>query len=97
MARTKSTTVKDVAAAANVSRATAARALNGYGYVGSEAAERVLEAAARLGYRGNRVAQALRQGACRSSASCRATSRTRSSHAWPMTSTSPRGAASTTC
>ena len=62
MARTKSTTVKDVAAAANVSRATAARALNGYGYVGSEAAERVLEAAARLGYRGNRVAQALRQG-----------------------------------
>ncbi|MFC0200557.1 LacI family DNA-binding transcriptional regulator [Paracoccus rhizosphaerae] len=58
----KPTTVKDVAAAANVSRATAARALNGYGYVGDAAAERVLEAAARLGYRGNRVAQALRQG-----------------------------------
>lgn len=58
----KSITVKDVAAAANVSRATAARALNGYGYVGDAAAQRVQEAANRLGYRGNRVAQALRQG-----------------------------------
>jgi LacI family transcriptional regulator len=34
MAPRKSVTIKDVAAAANVSRATAARALNGYGYVG---------------------------------------------------------------
>lgn len=62
MTSRKSITVKDVAAAANVSRATAARALNGYGYVGHSAAQRVQEAAARLGYRGNRVAQALRQG-----------------------------------
>lgn len=62
MARKKSITVKDVAAAANVSRATAARALNGYGYVGEAAAVRVAEAAAMLGYRGNRVAQALRAG-----------------------------------
>lgn len=55
-------TISDVAAAANVSRATAARALNGYGYVGGEAAERIRAAAEVLGYRGNRVAQALRQG-----------------------------------
>lgn len=58
----RAVTIKDVAAAANVSRATAARALNSYGYVGEAAALRVAEAAARLGYRGNRVAQALRQG-----------------------------------
>ncbi len=58
----KAVTLKDVALAANVSRATAARALNNYGYVGGEAAERVLQAAESLGYRGNRVAQALRRG-----------------------------------
>jgi LacI family transcriptional regulator len=45
-----------------VSRATAARALNSYGYVGDETAQRVLEAADALGYRANRVAQALRSG-----------------------------------
>ncbi len=55
-------TVKDVAALAGVSRATAARALNSYGYVGEEAAEKVRAAAEALGYHGNRVAQALRQG-----------------------------------
>lgn len=55
-------TLKDVAAAANVSRATAARALNSYGYVGDETAVRVLEVADSLGYRANRVAQALRSG-----------------------------------
>lgn len=55
-------TIRDVAAAAGVSRATAARAMNGYGYVGDEAAERVRAAAETLGYRGNRIAQALRQG-----------------------------------
>ena len=48
----KAVTIKDVALAAKVSRATAARALNGYGYVGEEAAERVQEAARQLGYRG---------------------------------------------
>ena len=58
----RAVTIKDVAAVAQVSRATAARALNGYGYVGGAAAERVREAAERLGYRGNRIAQALRQG-----------------------------------
>jgi LacI family transcriptional regulator len=55
-------TLKDVAAAAKVSRATAARALNSYGYVGDETAVRVLEVADSLGYRANRVAQALRSG-----------------------------------
>jgi LacI family transcriptional regulator len=55
-------TLKDVAVAAKVSRATAARALNSYGYVGDETAKRVLAAAASLGYRANRVAQALRRG-----------------------------------
>ncbi len=58
----KGITLKDVAAAANVSRATAARALNSYGYVGDETALRVVEAADKLGYRANRVAQALRSG-----------------------------------
>ncbi|WP_334175373.1 LacI family DNA-binding transcriptional regulator [Pseudoxanthobacter sp.] len=60
--RQKAVTLKDIAAAANVSRATAARALNSYGYVGDETAMRVLEAAEKLGYRTNRVAQALRSG-----------------------------------
>lgn len=55
-------TIKDVAAEAKVSRATAARALNNYGYVGGEAADRVRQAADRLGYRHNRIAQALRRG-----------------------------------
>ena len=39
MARSKPATLKDVAALANVSRATAARALNSYGYVGDETAQ----------------------------------------------------------
>jgi len=55
-------TLKDVAAFAGVSRATAARALNGYGYVGDETARKVNEGAEKLGYRGNRLAQALRNG-----------------------------------
>lgn len=58
----KGVTLKDVAAAANVSRATAARALSSYGYVGDETAKRIQEAADSLGYRANRVAQALRRG-----------------------------------
>jgi LacI family transcriptional regulator len=55
-------TLKDVAAAAKVSRATAARALNSYGYVDEDTAGRVLKAADKLGYRANRIAQALRRG-----------------------------------
>ncbi len=58
----KPATLKDVAALANVSRATAARALNSYGYVGGETAQKVQAAAEQLGYRGNRLAQALRNG-----------------------------------
>lgn len=58
----KRVTLKEVAAQAKVSRATAARALNHYGYVDEDTASRVLEAADRLGYRANRVAQALRSG-----------------------------------
>jgi len=58
----KGVTLKDVAAAAKVSRATAARALNSYGYVGDETSARVLQVADALGYRANRVAQALRRG-----------------------------------
>jgi LacI family transcriptional regulator, galactose operon repressor len=52
-------TVKDVAQAAGVSQATAARALGGYGYV-SAASRRAIEDAARsLGYRRHALAQAL--------------------------------------
>lgn len=58
----KSITLKDVAAMANVSRATAARALNSYGYVSDDTAKKVLDAAEKLGYRSNRLAQALRNG-----------------------------------
>ncbi|MCV3738941.1 LacI family transcriptional regulator [Rhizobium sp. TRM96647] len=58
----KPATLKDVAALASVSRATAARALNSYGYVGDVTAQKVQAAAEKLGYRGNRLAQALRNG-----------------------------------
>lgn len=58
----KPATLKDVAELANVSRATAARALNSYGYVGDETAQKVRAAAEQLGYRSNRLAQALRNG-----------------------------------
>jgi LacI family transcriptional regulator, galactose operon repressor len=58
----KVVTLKDVAAAARVSRATAARVLNGYGYVSAQTARQVREAADRLGYQTNLVAQALRSG-----------------------------------
>ncbi len=58
----KPATLKDVAALAQVSRATAARALNHYGYVGDATAQKVQAAAEKLGYRGNRLAQALRNG-----------------------------------
>lgn len=59
-------TVEDVAARAEVSFATAARALGGYGYVSAAARERVEAAARELGYRSNDVARALASGATRS-------------------------------
>jgi LacI family transcriptional regulator len=58
-------TILDVAAAANVSRATAARALGGYGPVSEEVRERVAAAAASLGYRPNNVARSMKSGSTR--------------------------------
>lgn len=55
-------TVRDVAAAAGVSRATAARALGGYGRVSAEAKNRVEAQAAALGYRPNALARGMITG-----------------------------------
>jgi LacI family transcriptional regulator len=55
-------TIRDVATRAEVSQATAARALGGYGYVSSAARRAVLQAAEELGYRPNAVAKALVSG-----------------------------------
>jgi LacI family transcriptional regulator len=52
-------TVKDVASAAGVSQATAARALGDYGYVSPAARRRIEDAARELGYRRHAVARAL--------------------------------------
>lgn len=59
-------TVADVAQAAGVSFATAARALGGYGHVSEKARARVNAAAEDLSYRRNDVARALASGATRS-------------------------------
>lgn len=55
-------TINDVAKLAGVSRATASRALAGYGRVSDETADLVRKAAATLGYRPNEVARAMRAG-----------------------------------
>lgn len=55
-------TISEVAAAAGVGRATAARTLGDYGYVSVEMRERVLAAAERLGYRANRLARSVSTG-----------------------------------
>lgn len=52
-------TIREVARAAGVSQATAARALGGYGYASEAARARVRRTAARLGYTPNGVARAL--------------------------------------
>ncbi len=52
----------DVARLANVSRATAARALGGYGVVTQETQQRVAEAARELDYRVNDLARSMRSG-----------------------------------
>lgn len=57
-----SPTLHDVAAAARVSTATAARALGGYGSVSPEVHERVATAAAKLGYRLNSLARSMITG-----------------------------------
>ena len=54
-----SVTIRDVARAAGVSTATAARALGGYGHASPAARRKVTESARRLGYRPNVVARAL--------------------------------------
>ena len=55
-------TISDVAAAAGVGRATAARTLGGYGYVSPELRERVLAAAEQIGYRTNALARSMSTG-----------------------------------
>ena len=55
-------TLPDVAQAAGVSTATAARALGGYGSVRDETRQRVQAAAAELGYRANSLARSLITG-----------------------------------
>lgn len=55
-------TLDDVATSAGVSRATAARALGGYGRVGVETRRRVEGAAAQLGYRPNTLARSMITG-----------------------------------
>jgi LacI family transcriptional regulator len=58
-------TVPDVARAAGVSTATAARALGGYGSVRESTRERVLAAADELGYRANSLARSMITGSTR--------------------------------
>ncbi len=55
-------TVSDVAAAARVSKATAARALGDYGAVSEAVRDRVLAASDRLGYRPNALARTMSTG-----------------------------------
>ncbi|MDQ0576757.1 LacI family DNA-binding transcriptional regulator [Agromyces albus] len=58
----RETTVSDVAAAAKVSKATAARALGDYGAVSDAVRDRVLAAAEQLGYRPNALAKTMSTG-----------------------------------
>lgn len=55
-------TIADVARAAGVSRATAARVLGGYGYAGTEVRQSVLNAAKRLAYQPNELARSMATG-----------------------------------
>lgn len=61
-ARKSSVTVADVAQAAGVSKATAARVLGGYGTVSDAVKESVLRAARRLDYRPNELARSMTTG-----------------------------------
>ena len=60
--RPREATVTDVAKAAKVSKATAARALGDYGSVSEAVRERVLQAAAELGYHPNALARSMNTG-----------------------------------
>lgn len=55
-------TISDVAKAAGVGRATAARTLGGYGYVSAATRDRVLEAVEALDYRPNAIARSMSTG-----------------------------------
>ncbi|WP_433428720.1 LacI family DNA-binding transcriptional regulator [Nonomuraea sp. CA-141351] len=59
---TRTVTIRDVAAAADVSIGTASKALNGRGRMRTETRDRVLAAAERLGFRPNPLAQGLLAG-----------------------------------
>ncbi|HST72847.1 MULTISPECIES: LacI family DNA-binding transcriptional regulator [Kocuria] len=61
-ARPREVTVADVAREARVAKATAARALGGYGAVSDAARSRVLAAADALGYRPNELARSMNTG-----------------------------------
>lgn len=61
--RRRRVTIKDVAAAAGVSYQTVSKVLNGQGSVAPETAQRIWEAARRLGYRPNVTARSLRKRA----------------------------------
>jgi LacI family transcriptional regulator len=58
-------TITDVAQAAGVSRATAARVLGDYGHVSADKRKRILDAATGLGYRSNQLARSLATGRSR--------------------------------
>lgn len=60
--RPSAPTISEVAAAAGVGRATAARTLGEYGYVSAEMRDRVLAAAEELGYRTNQLARSVSTG-----------------------------------
>ncbi len=62
----KKTTIKEVAAAANVTAQTVSRVFRQNGYVSAETRERVLEVASRLNYVPNRFAASLRTGNAKS-------------------------------
>ncbi|RWI48070.1 MAG: LacI family transcriptional regulator [Mesorhizobium sp.] len=55
-------TIDDVAQAAGVSRATAARVLGNYGYVGADTRKRVFDAAKKLSYQPNQLARSMATG-----------------------------------
>ncbi|NKK04169.1 substrate-binding domain-containing protein [Rhizobium leguminosarum bv. viciae] len=55
-------TIDDVARVAGVSRATAARVLGGYGYVGVDTSKRVSDAAEKLAYQPNQLARSMATG-----------------------------------
>jgi LacI family transcriptional regulator len=60
--KTSAPTIIDVAELAGVSRATASRAMGGYGRIAQATVDQVRAAAEQLGYRPNEVARAMRRG-----------------------------------